>query len=85
MMFDEMIAELDRWIDRLAPARVLLVQHDGDKWTAGFDGNILYRHTDRNAVVRFALTFAESTPGVTVDYDDTGYSVRVPPSLTVVQ
>lgn len=81
-MFDQWIHDLDRLIDRhFAADRTLVVEREGDRWTAAIGDDVLYRSYDRDATIRFAQTFAEKTPGVTLEYasyeNTPEYSVRV--------
>lgn len=81
-MFDQWIHDLDRLIDRHFSAnRTLVVEREGDRWTAAIGDDVLYRSYDRNAVHRFAVTFRDRTPGVALEYasyeDTPEHSVRV--------
>lgn len=71
-MFDEMIASLDRLIDRhFAAQRTLVVERESAKhWTASVGDDVLYRSPDGRATLRFAKTFAHKTAGVTVTVVD---------------
>jgi hypothetical protein len=95
---DIVTAELEQLIDRhFAARRELVVSNDEGKfWTAAIGDNVLYRHPDGLATMRFARTFAERTPGVDLVAKDWGascecahgypcdeHSVRVP-ALRVV-
>ena len=91
--FDLAVRELDQLIDRrFAARRTMTVERESAAhWIAELSGQVLYRSPDRNAVVRFAMAFAEKTPGITVAFNDAGswsldsaYLVRVP-RLQVVQ
>jgi hypothetical protein len=91
--FDLACRELETLIDRrFAAKRTLTVERESaEHWIAELSGNVLYRSPDRNAVVRFAMAFAEKTPGINVAFNDAGswsldsaHSVRVP-ALRVVQ
>lgn len=80
--FDHAIQDLERVIDRhFAAHRTLVVEREGDKWTAAIGDDVLYRSYDGKATLRFAQTFCERTPGVTLEVADyyyaPGYSVRV--------
>jgi hypothetical protein len=81
--FDLYTTEFEQWIDRrFAARRELVVANDEGKfWTAAIGDNVLYRSPDGRSVLRFARTFAERTPGVSVELAEVtehdGYSVRV--------
>jgi hypothetical protein len=86
--FDLAVRELDQLIDRrFAARRTLTVERESEKhWVAELSGRVLYRSPDYDATMRFALTFVERTPGVTLGGVGTSseWSVRVP-TLRVVQ
>ena len=65
---DIVTAELEQLIDRhFAVRRELVVERESAKhWTASVNDTVLFRSADRRAVLRFARTFADRTPGVTV-------------------
>jgi hypothetical protein len=65
---DILTAELEMLIDRhFAVRRELVVSNDEGKfWTAAIGDNVPFRSPDGRATLRFARTFAERTPGVTV-------------------
>ncbi len=77
-------AELELLIDRhFAAHRELVVEAEGSNWTAAIGDVVLFRSADRRAVLRFARTFADRTPRVSMVVlaepwtDPDGFSVRV--------
>ena len=81
--FDSAVNDLDNLISRhFVARRTIVVSNDEVKfWTAAIGDDVLYRSPDGKATLRFARTFAERTPGVTVEVEEVvghdGYSVRV--------
>lgn len=86
--FDQAVQDLNVLIDRrFAARRTMTVERESEKhWIAELSGRVLYRSPDYDATMRFALTFVERTPGVTLAGVGTSseWSVRVP-ALTVVK